>query len=143
MSKLLYRKDLNDDEKKKLYHVNLERYIDLKHQKDNTTPTVRLLPNSELENKELTLPEEKVQISDSVIVESIHKTMRTRAVALLNRLKARPNVISWYDTGRVSLNGVDIPCSNISDLISDTVLLEEEQILILSGQSNFFEHKKN
>ena len=42
MSKLLYREDLNDDEKKKLYHANLERYLDLK-----------------VENKELTLPEEK------------------------------------------------------------------------------------
>ena len=86
MTKLLYREDLNDDEKKKLYHANLERYLDLKHQKDSTIPTVRLLPNSEFENKELALPEEKAQLSDSVIVENNPKTMRTRAVALLNRL---------------------------------------------------------
>ena len=121
MSKLLYRENLNDDEKKKLYDANLERYLDLKHQKDNTTPTFRILPNSEIENKELALPEEKAQLSDSVIVENIPKTMRTRAVALLNRLKARPDVISWDETGRVSLDGVDIPHSNISDLISDAV----------------------
>ena len=109
MSKLLYREDLNDDEKKKLYHANLERYLDLKRQKDSTIPTVRLLPNSEVENKELALLEEKTQLSDSVIVENIPKTMRSRAVALLNRLKARLNVISWDETGRVSLDGVDIP----------------------------------
>ena len=121
MSKLLYREDLNDDEKKKLYHANLERYPELNHQKDNTTPTVRFLPNSKIENEELALPEEKAQLSDSVMVESIPKTMRTRAVALLNRLKARPDVISWDETGGVSLDGVDIPRSNISDLISDAV----------------------
>ena len=138
MSKLLYCEDLNDDEKKKLYHANLERYLDLKHQKDNTTPTVRLLPNSEVENKELILPEEKAQLSDSVLVESIPKTMRTRAVALLNRLKARPDVISWDETGRVNVDGVDIPRSNISDLISDAV--RGRKNLILSGQGNFFEH---
>ena len=78
-----------------IYHANLERYLDLKHQKDNTIPTVRILPNSEIGNKELALPGEKAQLSDSVIVENIPKTMRTRAVALLNRLKARPDVISW------------------------------------------------
>ena len=101
----------------------MERYLDLKHQKDSTIPTVRLLPNGEFKNKELALPEEKAQLSDSVIVENIPKTMRTRAVALLNRLKARPDVISWDETGRVSLDGVDIPRSNISDLdlISDAV----------------------
>ena len=61
------------------------------------------------ENKELALPEEKAELSDSVIVESIPKTMCTRAVALLNHLKARPNVISWDEMGRVSLDGVDVP----------------------------------
>ena len=81
--------------------LNLERYLDLKRQKDSTIPTVRLLPNSEVENKELALPEEKTQLSDSVIVENIPKTMRSRAVALLNRLKARLDVISWDETGRV------------------------------------------
>ena len=42
MSKLLYRKGLNDDEKNKLYHANLERYLDVKHQKDNTTPRSKI-----------------------------------------------------------------------------------------------------
>ena len=136
MSKLLYREDLNDDEKKKLYHANLERYLNLKHQKDNTTPRVQLLPNTDIENKELALPEEKAQLSDSVIMENIPKTMRTRAVALLNRLKARPDVISWDETGRVSLDGVDIPRSNTSHLISDAVRGRKNFNLV--GSRQFF-----
>ena len=47
--------------------------------------------------------------------------MRSRAVALLNWLKTRPDVISSDDTGKVSLHGESIPHSDITDLISDTV----------------------
>ena len=47
--------------------------------------------------------------------------MRTRAIALLERLKARPDVISWDDMGQVKIDGVLIPKSNISDLISSAM----------------------
>ena len=120
MSRILYRKDLSDDEKQKLYHVNLERYLNLKRQNDSTTPTVKLASNIDLKEEKV-LPQEKEQLSDSVIVENIPKSMRSRAVALLNRLKARPDVISWDETGKVNLDGVSVPQSNISDLISDAI----------------------
>ena len=44
--------------------------------------------------------------------------MRSRASALLNRLKARPDIISWDEMGQVQIDGVTIPQSNISDLVS-------------------------
>ncbi len=47
--------------------------------------------------------------------------MRPRAAALLNRLKARPDVITWDKSGEVSVAGETIPQSNISDLISDAL----------------------
>jgi hypothetical protein len=122
MSRVLHRDDLNDDVKEKLYHANLERYLNLKSQKDNITPTVRLAPDSEIEDKDPVSPEEEeAQLSDTVIIESIPKTNRSRAVALLGRLKTRPNVISWDQAGRVSLEGKSVPLSNITDLISDAV----------------------
>ena len=37
--------------------------------------------------------EEERELSDDIIVRGIPKTMRTRAIALLERLKARPDVI--------------------------------------------------
>ena len=42
-------------------------------------------------------------------------------MALLTRLKARPDDISWDDSGEVKLEGETILQSNISDLISDAV----------------------
>ena len=47
--------------------------------------------------------------------------MRPRATAILNRLKERPEVITWKKTGEVKLAGESIPQSNISDLISDAL----------------------
>ncbi len=65
--------------------------------------------------------EEKRELSDDIIVRGIPKTMRTRAIALLERLKARPDVISWDDMGQVKIDGVFIPKSNISDLVSSAM----------------------
>jgi hypothetical protein len=36
-------------------------------------------------------------------------------------LKARPDVISWDESGQVKVDGKEIPDSNISDLVSDAM----------------------
>ena len=61
------------------------------------------------------------ELSDDIIVRGIPKTMRTRALALLERLRARADVISWDDMGQVKIDGVLIPKSNISDLVSSAM----------------------
>ncbi len=65
--------------------------------------------------------EERRELSDDIIVRGIPRTMRTRAIALLERLKARPDVISWDDMGQVKIDGTLIPKSNISDLVSSAM----------------------
>ena len=69
--------------------------------------------------------EEEEQQEDSlsveIIVRGIPKTMKTRAEALLAHLKERGDVITWDDMGQVLLDGVLIPKSNISDLVSDAM----------------------
>ena len=65
--------------------------------------------------------EERKELSDDIIVRGIPKTMRTRAMALLERLKARPDAISWDDMGQVKIDGTLIPKSNISDLVSSAM----------------------
>ena len=66
--------------------------------------------------------EPKVEsLSDEMIVRGIPKTMKTRAEALLAHLKEREDVITWDDMGQVLVDGVLIPKSNISDLISDAM----------------------
>ena len=60
-------------------------------------------------------------LSVEMIVRGISKTMKTRAEALLAHLKERGDVITWDDMGQVLVDGVLIPKSNISDLVSDAM----------------------
>ena len=60
-------------------------------------------------------------LANEMIVRSIPKTMKKRAEALLAHLKEREDIITWDDMGQVLLNGVLIPKSNITDLVSDAM----------------------
>ena len=115
LSDILEHSDLDDDEKQKLYNASMERYLELRQQKDSQVPTVRFAPNKEEEKQ----PEP--QLSEAAVVEHIPKTMRPRATALLNRLKSRLDVISWDKMGQVKIEGETIHDSNISDLVSDAM----------------------
>ena len=65
--------------------------------------------------------EETDSLSVEMIVRGIPKTMKSRAEALLEYLKERGDVITWDDMGQVLVDGVLIPKSNISDLVSDAM----------------------
>ena len=65
--------------------------------------------------------EETDSLSVEMIVRGIPKTMKSRVEALLAHLKERGDVITWDDMGQVLLDGVLIPKSNISDLVSDAM----------------------
>ena len=76
-----------------LYNANLERYLELRQQKDSQIPSVRVVGKKE--GGEQQAPQlQQEQLADAVIVESIPKTMRERATAVLNRLKTRSDLIS-------------------------------------------------
>ena len=62
--------------------------------------------------------EETDSLSVEMIVRGIPKTMKSRAEA---HLKERGDVITWDDMGQVLVDGVLIPKSNISDLVSDAM----------------------
>ena len=134
MTDILQRTDVDHTEKHKLYYANLERYLNLRQQKDSQTPTVQIAPSTT--NREELPPPNNAQLSDAVVVEHIPKTMRPRATAILNRLKERPDVITWDKTGEVKLEGESIPQSNISDLISDA--LRERKNFNPTGSKEFF-----
>ena len=63
----------------------------------------------------------KQSIPAEMIVRSIPKSMKKRAEALLDHLKEREDIITWDEMGQVLLNGVLIPKSNITDLVSDAM----------------------
>ena len=134
MTDILQCTDVDDTEKQKLYYANLERYLNLRQQKDSQTPTIQIVPSAT--SSEEPSPQNNAQLSDEVVVEHIPKTMRPRATAILNRLKERPDVVTWDKTGEVKLEGENIPQSNISDLISDA--LRARKNFNPTGSKEFF-----
>ena len=134
MTDILQRTDVDDTEKKKLYYANLERYLNLRQQKDSQTPTVQMAPSAT--TSEEPSPQNNAQLPDKVVVQHIPKTMRPRATAILNRLKERLDVITWDKTGEVKLEHENIPQSNISDLISDA--LRARKNFNPTGSKDFF-----
>ena len=69
LSNILQQTDMHDDQKEKLFHANLERYLNLKQQKDSQIPTVQSAQKTEEKTALQELP-------DSVIVETVPKRMR-------------------------------------------------------------------
>ena len=84
MTNILQHTDVDDTEKQKLYYANLERYLNLRQQKDSQTLIVQIAPSATSGEEP---PPNNAQLSDAVVVEHIPKTMRLRATAILNRLK--------------------------------------------------------
>ena len=120
MSNILQRTDLDDAKKQKLYYANLGCYLDLWHEKDRP-----MMPSVDKE-----LP--------NVTFEHLPGAVRDRAMALLNRLKAKPDLVSWDDTGQVKLEGETIPQTNISDLVSDAVNPRPRKTFNPVGSREFF-----
>ena len=121
LSHILHQDGLSDDQRQKLFNANFEQFLNLKKQKDIQIPTVRVMDTTDGEERNTVINNEVRTLADSVIVQSVPKTMRERATAILQRLKTKPDIITWDDSGQVKLDGVIIPQSNISDLISDAV----------------------
>ncbi len=96
----------------------------LQYERQQRDPVSNITEHSQYEEKEHDVQNgsgEERELTDDVIVRGIPKTMRTRALALLERLRARADVISWDDMGQVKIDGVLIPKSNISDLVSSAM----------------------
>ena len=97
-----------------MFNAYFERFLELRRQKETPTPVKK--------------EEQRVeqQLPDADVVESIPKTMRPRATALLSPLRAKPDVITWDKTGQVKIEGETIPGSNISDLVSDAMRFRKD-----------------
>jgi hypothetical protein len=115
MSEILQSTDISDVEKQKMYNANMESYLSLRRQKDDQIPTVRIAPDAEQKSRG------KTSLSDADVIGHLPVTLGQKAATLLRRLKARPDVFSWDESGQVKVDGKEIPDSNISDLVSDAM----------------------
>ena len=96
---------MSDREKWLQYSQTLQRCL------KQSNPTIEPLQTEE--------PVDKLRITEEYILESVPKTFRRRAKFFIDY--ARQMHITWNNNGRVIINGVLIPASNIIDTVNDAV----------------------
>ena len=122
MQHILDRKDVSQEEKLKLYHQNLQKYL---LYKDKAEPmTVKVIGEPSLPEPHTMAPpavEEETQESiEAEIIQSAPKNLRHKASVLLRRLKQDDN-IAWNTKGELVYKGDVVPNTHIHDLVQDVL----------------------
>ena len=115
MESILEREDLSTDERLKLYDQSLTRYLNV-HDDYRPRPVVSKVstsPPAVIETQTKDAIEEE-------ILESVPKTMKTKAELLVRKMKADPN-IAWSEKGELKYKGETVRGSNVVDLVNDVL----------------------
>ena len=120
MQHILNRKDVSQEEKLKLYHQSLQKYL---LYKDKAEPmTVKVIGEPSLPEPQ-TIPsqaEEPQESMEAEIIQSAPKNLRHKASVLLRRLKQDGN-IAWNTKGELVYKGDVVPNTHIHDLVQDVL----------------------
>ena len=119
MQHILDRKDVSQEEKLKLYHQSLQKYL---LYKDKVEPmTVKVIGEPSLPEVHTKTPVEETKESlEAEIIQSAPKNLRHKASILLKRLKQDDN-IAWNTKGELVYKGDLIPNTHIHDLVQDVL----------------------
>ena len=119
MQHILDRKDVSQEEKLKLYHQILQKYL---LYKDKVEPmTVKVIGEPSLPEPQTMAPAEETNESlEAEIIQSAPKNLRHKASILLKRWKQDDN-IAWNTKGELVYKGDLIPNTHIHDLVQDVL----------------------
>ena len=125
MQHVLDRKDVSQEEKLKLYHHILQKYLLYKDKAEPVTVKVMTEPTPSMPQPHTMTPaatavEETQESMESEIIQSAPKNLRHKASVLLRRLK-QDNNITWNANGELIYKGDVVPNTHIHDLIQDVL----------------------
>ena len=121
MQHILDRKDVSQEEKLKLYHQSLQKYLLYKDKVEPMTVKVIGEPSlPEVHTKTPVTTEETPESLEAEIIQSAPKNLRHKASILLKRLKQDDN-IAWNTKGQLVYKGDVIPNTHIHDLVQDVL----------------------
>jgi len=128
MRGVLDRNDMNLEDKANLYQQTLWRYLKRFGQyKDKPLGTVQIRQDERtkavLSGSETPATDEGKNdpaVIEQDVLESVPKTMRSRAERLLQRLKSHPG-ITWNPRGEIEYQGQLIKNSSLTDLVNDVL----------------------
>ena len=128
MRDVLGKNDMNLEDKANLYQQTLWRYLKRFGQyKDKPLGTVQVKQDERdktiLLGSETTATEDVKYDSSAIeqdVLQSVPKTMRSRAERLLQRIKSHPDV-TWNPRGEIEYQGHLVKNSNLTDLVNDVL----------------------
>lgn len=131
MKQVLARKDISQNHKWKLYQNALNGYIDFVLNLKQSPRETTFEPQDDTEDKE------KLQTHPliSEIMDAVPPLYKKRAKFVLQRLVST-NIVTWDDTGVVSIRNRIVPNSNIIDLIL-SVVSKKKKTRGLKGLDHF------
>jgi hypothetical protein len=115
MESILEREDLSTDERFKLYDQSFTRYLNV-HDDYRPRPVVSRVSTS----PPAVIATEKKDAIKEEILESVPKTMKTKAELLIRKMKADPN-IAWIEKGELKYKGETVRGSNVVELVNDVL----------------------
>ena len=115
MESILEREDLSTDERLKLYDQSLTRYLNV-HDDYRPRPVVSKVSTSPT----AVIETETKDAIEEEILESVPKTMKTKAELLVRKMKADPN-IACSEKGELKYKGETVRGSNVVDLVNDVL----------------------
>ena len=149
MSSVLDRTDLDEGDKVKLYNQILLRYNTMASKRVKQ-PTRVVVVNDDGTAAAATrdggtaaaaAAEPLAAIgTDADIVESVPKTLKTKALRLMKRLRNDPSS-RWNDRGELIIEGTAIPGSNMMDLVNDVLRKRKQSDPV--GWRPFAKHLKH
>ena len=110
---ILEREDLSTDERLKLYDQSFTRYLNV-HDDYRPRPVVSRVSTS----PPAVIETETKDAMEEEILESVPKTMKTKAELLVRKMKADPN-IAWSEKGELKYKEETVRGSNVVDLVND------------------------
>ena len=131
MTEILSSKQLDDEEKAKLYNQVLQRYLTYYDQRKGqplhvklTTPKPMETPKPE-ESKEKETSKDSSELEtiptavEQEVMKSVPKLYKTGARQLLDKIKENRDLLHWNEKGELMYENKSIPGSHVVDLVND------------------------
>jgi hypothetical protein len=129
MQSILKRVDLSTDERLKLYDQLFTRYLNV-HDDYRLRPVVSRVSTS----PPTVIKTERKDAIQEEILESVPKTMKTKAELLVRKMKADPSN-AWSKKGELKYKGETVRGSNVVYLVND--VLRQRKYLNPQGWETF------
>ena len=131
MTEILSSKQLDDEEKAKLYNQVLQRYLTYYDQRKGQPLHVKLTTPKPVETPKPEGSKEKETSKDSSeletiptaveqeVMKSVPKLYKTGARQLLDKIKENRDLLHWNEKGELMYENKSIPGSHVVDLVND------------------------